>query len=71
MSQKLVHQQGVKISPQVALDKMRLMEGFSEILLPGELESRKRKEKEAEGVFLDDETWRQISEKGAEVGVEL
>jgi uncharacterized oxidoreductase len=53
------------------LKSSRLMEGFSEILLPGELESRKRKEKEAEGVFLDDETWRQISEKGAEVGVEL
>ncbi len=53
------------------LKSSRLMEGFDEIVLPGELESRKRKQMEADGVFIDDETWRQISEKGAEVGVSL
>ena len=53
------------------LKSSRLMDGFTEIILPGELEYRKRIEKEADGVFIDDESWRQISATGAEVGVDL
>ena len=53
------------------LKSSRLMEGFDEILLPGEMESRQRKAKEVEGVFVDDETWRQIGETGTRYGVKL
>ena len=53
------------------LKSSRLMEGFDEILLPGEMESRQRKAKGAEGVFVDDETWRQIGETGTHYGVKL
>lgn len=53
------------------LKSSRLMEGFDEILLPGEMESRQRKLKASEGVFVDDETWRQIGETGERYGVNL
>jgi uncharacterized oxidoreductase len=53
------------------LKSSRLMDGFEEVLLPGEMESRQRKAKEVEGVFVDDETWRQIGETGGKFGVEL
>jgi hydroxycarboxylate dehydrogenase B len=53
------------------LKSSRMMEGFEEILLPGEMESRQRKAKESEGVFVDDETWRQIGETGGQYGVSL
>lgn len=49
----------------------KLMPGFEEILMPGELETRMRRQKEADGVPLDDETWRQICEIGQTVGVTL
>ena len=53
------------------LKSSRMMDGFDEILLPGELETRQRKAKEAEGIFVDDETWRQIGETADEFGVSL
>ena len=48
-----------------------LMPGFEEILMPGEMEARMRAQKEKNGVSIDDETWRQILETGANVGVTL
>lgn len=53
------------------LKSSRLMPGFSEILVPGEVEQRLRRTREAEGVTVDDETWRQIREVGKKVGVEI
>jgi len=53
------------------LKSSRLMDGFEEILLPGEMETRQRKLKESEGVFVDDETWRQIGEIGEQFRVTL
>ena len=49
----------------------RLLPGFEEILMPGEMEARMRRQKEAEGVFVDDETWRQIRETSEKVGVQF
>ena len=37
--------------------------------MPGEMEARMREQKNAEGVFVDEETWRQICEIGTSVGV--
>ena len=53
------------------LKSSRLMEGFEEILLPGEMENRLRKQKGMDGVTVDDETWRQITETGARYSVVL
>ena len=53
------------------LKSSRLMPGFSEILMPGDVEHGLRTKREAEGVFVDDETWLQICETGQKVGVEL
>ncbi|MDA0745902.1 MAG: Ldh family oxidoreductase [bacterium] len=53
------------------LKSSRLLPGFNEILMPGEMEHRMRQKREAEGVFVDDETWRQICETGQKVGVDL
>jgi uncharacterized oxidoreductase len=49
----------------------KLMPGFDEVLMPGEMEARMRQQKEADGVPIDDETWRQICETGKDVGVIL
>lgn len=46
-----------------------LAAGAREILIPGEPEARMERERRANGVPLDDETWRQIRECAAEVGV--
>ena len=50
------------------LKSSRLLPGFDRILLPGEIEYRQRRKGETEGVFVDDETWRQIGETGEKVG---
>ncbi len=47
----------------------RLLPGFDEVLVPGEVEHRLRGQREAEGVVVDEETWRQIRETGEKVGV--
>ena len=46
-----------------------LAAGAKEILIPGEPEERTLAERRANGVPLDDETWRQIRECATEVGV--
>ncbi len=43
--------------------------GFDEILVPGEIEARQTEQRLREGIPIDDETWRQIQETAAEVGV--
>lgn len=53
------------------LKSSRLMPGFKEILIPGEVEYRMRSQKENEGVFVEDETWQQIRETGEKVGVKV
>jgi uncharacterized oxidoreductase len=46
-----------------------LAAGAKEILVPGEPEARMERERRANGVPVEDETWRQIRECAAEVGV--
>src|SRR2546430_10344782 len=43
--------------------------GASEILVPGEPEARTERARRAEGVAVEDETWRQITACASEVGV--
>ena len=43
--------------------------GFSEVYYPGEIEYRTELQRRENGIFIEDETWRQISELMAEVGV--
>ena len=45
-------------------------EGYSEILLPGELERRER-DKRCKGIFIEDETWVQVLDCGRRVGAIL
>jgi uncharacterized oxidoreductase len=44
--------------------------GFSEVLYPGELEHRTEQKRRAEGIFIEDETWHQITEIMKELKVE-
>ena len=43
--------------------------GFDEILTPGEIEARQTKRRLHEGIPTDNETWRQIQETAAGVGI--
>ena len=43
--------------------------GFDEILTPGEIEARQTESRLREGIPVDEETWRQIQETAAEVGI--
>lgn len=49
----------------------RRMPGVDEILLPGEIEARRKLQREAEGIAIPDETWRQINELADKVGVSI
>jgi uncharacterized oxidoreductase len=49
----------------------RLQAGVTEILLPGEVEQRKRQQREAAGVVIPDETWRLLGETAAKLGVSI
>ncbi len=49
----------------------RRMPGVDEILLPGEIEQRRSKQRALEGVPIPEETWRQIRETAERLGVEL
>jgi LDH2 family malate/lactate/ureidoglycolate dehydrogenase len=51
------------------LKDCRLQPGCSAILMPGEIELSRRKEREAAGIVIPDETWRQLSELGTKLGV--
>ena len=46
-------------------------EGCSEVLYPGELEARTRREREESGIPVDDASWRAISEIAGSLGVSL
>ena len=46
-------------------------QGFREVLAPGDLEDRKRRERIKEGVPLAVEIWESIVEAGKLVGVEV
>jgi LDH2 family malate/lactate/ureidoglycolate dehydrogenase len=43
----------------------------TEVLVPGEVEQRKRQQREAAGVAIPDETWRQLRETAGKLGVLL
>ena len=45
--------------------------GFDEILVPGEIEARREQQGSQEGITLDDETWRQIQETAAALGISV
>jgi len=53
----------VKSSPPAA--------GFDEILLPGEIEAKVKRQRTEEGIFVEDETWEQILEWATKLEVEL
>ena len=46
-------------------------EGFDEILLPGEIESKVKRKRTEEGIFVEDKTWEQILKWSQKFGVEL
>jgi len=43
-------------------------EGFDEILMPGEIELRQKEQRQKEGIFVEEETWRQVVECGRKQG---
>ncbi len=49
----------------------RKMPGVSEIFMPGEIEIRRLAERQAAGVSVPEETWRQIGELAKKLGVSL
>ena len=53
------------------LKSSRLMPGFDGIRMPGEIEHTLMRQKETEGVAVDDGTWRQLCETAESVGVSL
>ncbi|NKB70458.1 MAG: Ldh family oxidoreductase [Candidatus Latescibacteria bacterium] len=53
------------------LKASRLLPGFDGISLPGEIEQRLRLQRQADGVDVDEETWRQIGATAEAVGVAL
>ena len=54
-----------------SLKESRKMPNVTEILMPGEIERRRQQQREADGVSVPDETWRQISELAAKLDVSL
>ncbi|MGL4439866.1 MAG: Ldh family oxidoreductase, partial [Bosea sp. (in: a-proteobacteria)] len=46
-------------------------EGFDKVRAPGDMEREMRVTRQAEGIPLDDETWRQIVEAAAQFGVKV
>lgn len=46
-------------------------EGFDEILLPGEIEAKVKRQRTQEGIFVEEETWEQILEWSRKLGVDL
>ena len=51
------------------LKNSRLMDGFDEINMPGEIEYKRRQRLEKEGILIDDKTWQQIFETAESVSV--
>ena len=46
-------------------------EGFDEILLPGEIEEKTKRERSEAGIFVEEETWGQILGCGKKLGINL
>ncbi len=46
-------------------------QGFDEILLPGEIEAKVRRQRAKEGIFVEDETWSQITDWATKLGIFL
>ena len=53
------------------LQSSELAPGFAEIMLPGDPEYRTMDERLARGITVDDETWRQLNERAARLGVQF
>ena len=53
------------------LQSSALAPGFSEILLPGDPEYNMMAKRLKDGIVVDDETWRQLNDRAARLGVEL
>ena len=53
------------------LKSSRRVPGVEEILLPGEIEQRRRAEREKTGVEVPEETWRQLTELATRLGTTL
>ena len=49
----------------------RLMQGFDEILLPGEPEAREKSRRESSGINIDDTTWGKICDIASQKGVPI
>ena len=47
-----------------------LREGYSEVLYPGEYEIRNRRQRRAEGLYIEDATWDEVTELMSQYGVE-
>ncbi|MCK4885105.1 Ldh family oxidoreductase, partial [Candidatus Bathyarchaeota archaeon] len=45
--------------------------GFNEILIPGELERRTKREKQITGIYLSSRTWDELVQTGKKVNVNL
>ncbi|MEZ4677969.1 MAG: Ldh family oxidoreductase [Caldilineaceae bacterium] len=45
------------------------MPGVDKIRLPGEIEEENRRQRESEGIYIEDKTWQALATTGAEVGV--
>ena len=48
-----------------------LVEEADEILMPGEIELRTKKQREEEGIFVEEETWGQVVERAEKLGVRI
>jgi uncharacterized oxidoreductase len=44
--------------------------GFDEILIPGEIEEKNRKDREANGIEIDDTTWQTLCDSAKDLGVD-
>jgi uncharacterized oxidoreductase len=44
--------------------------GFDEILMPGEIEEKNRKDREANGIEIDDTTWQTLCDSAKDLGVD-
>jgi uncharacterized oxidoreductase len=51
------------------LKETPLAAGFNEILYPGELEYRTAQQRQREGIYVEDETWRQLMALQQEYGL--
>lgn len=49
----------------------KLQDGFKEILVPGELDFRKKEIRKRDGIPVEAETWRQIEKTASELGVRI